>query len=69
MNDGRPGDDLVTAAIWATTAYANGATDRATQLATILDDELGRPAGTTLGTIRGLLSCPSGNPGGITCAA
>lgn len=65
----RSGDDLATAAVWATAAYANGATDRATQLATLLDDALGRPAGTTLGTIRGLLSHPSATPGGTTCAA
>jgi hypothetical protein len=66
-NDGQPGEHLATAAMWATACAARGDTQRAEQLATALDVELGRPAGATLGAIRGLLSTPSTVTGGSTC--
>jgi hypothetical protein len=67
-NEGRPGEDLATAAVWATACAARGENQRAERLAAVLDVELGRPAGATLGVIRGLLSEPSTISGGSTCA-
>lgn len=67
-NDGQPGEHLATAAMWATALEARGQHQAASDLAAVLDHQLGRPAGFTLGAIRGLLTNPSTITGGSTCA-